>query len=498
MILSFRRAACLAAAALLCLSVLGGCAGDGQPTSAPGQPAASGTTGAAPADSPLNDGRLRVFQNSVLFRGSECLLTAPASGSVWLLEDSTDESSVYAVLAQPQGSDAYVYSVLDASGSTVFDCGTQQPRSLHGGWMLLVPGEQDTGTDGTARLVKLETGEVRQAPAGASYFFAAGDHYVLNCETAFDPDGLYHCDVVVLDSTMQESARFTDSFANSSPEDGSPWVAVYPLYSDGTASGGAWLYNAQTGERVGYDTGSFSSFCSGSIAQMRPEGENGPYRLLDLNTGETLAEYDAQCDLYLGGAALLWNIDGSDFNYLLCRADGSTVPAYTFDQSAGRVLVLLADSVECYDETGALIFSQPLDASALAYEGDWVSYSITDLGGTQFLLSVYSGESRCTIYGPDGPVVDLAGYDGVYHPEGTSYLLASRQGQGSVWLCDVLAMDGTPLVTGVVQSYGTLIGDVVPVRRGFAEGWIDLSGNWLWQRSIWQSANDEGTAYFYG
>ena len=90
MILSFRRAACLAAAALLCLSVLGGCAGDGQPTSAPGQPAASGTTGAAPADSPLNDGRLRVFQNSVLFRGCKIKKGAVVKNCV-LMQDTVVE-----------------------------------------------------------------------------------------------------------------------------------------------------------------------------------------------------------------------------------------------------------------------------------------------------------------------------------------------------------------------------------------------------------------------
>ena len=57
--------------------------------------------------------------------------------------------------------------------------------------------------------------------------------------------------------------------------------------------------------------------------------------------------------------------------------------------------------------------------------------------------------------------------------------------------------DGAVLLSGLASISPSADG-VFSARRGFEEGWMDASGTWLWSRSVWQDARDEGNSpYFY-
>ena len=481
-----RRQFCRGLAAGAAALALAGCTGpdtSGSVSASAAGPSASpaGSTGPDQAflRADLEDGRFRLFCGSTdaAFVGGRCICTASAHGQVLLLEDKADPGLAYFAAAEPQGSDAYAYRILDGDGALVYDCGTSHPLALAAGWLLL--SDSSDTVIGGSRMVRPDTGETVSLPDGTRELLAVDGQYL--CTVTWAGEGTFSA---LYDREMQP-VRQLPGYAAARADDLSGWLI---LYGD---NGGTTLYQPATARTIAH----FSHQCGPRCVALDAAGD---YAVVDLDSGETLARPEGFCYWYTD-ACILWQDEaGRDY---LRQADGADLPVWSYSRPAAfseedTVFLVLAQEMRCYDMAGQLLYALPTEALDLP-ERPYAIYA-TAMPGQRALLEIHPDDSfqnaRYAVCSAEG-VTELTSdrYRTIYPQWESSFLVAYRADvpdDGQQTLCDLLGPDGALLVAGVRLLGGTILGNILPVRRGFAEGWMNGAGQWLWSRSIWQTPED--------
>lgn len=462
----------------------------------------------------LDDGQLRLLYGSanstaVVFCGAQVLYTAPVNGTAYLLGEYDSSNGVlsadYYVSGVPSGSDQYVYTIYDKAGSAVYTCQSgESVSSLVGDWVLIHHSEWSEGGpvdgDGTGKFVNLKTGEEKAAPDFSTNFYSASDSlYGVSSENMDYENSTWSGATYLYDTNMQEVKKL-DGWSSYTGNVKTGWLQLNRNYLvDGSFAFQSDYYNVITEKRIE----NVNQVLSDRYVSV--SADNGGCSIVDLTTGETQESFDTACQWYAGGSALLSSEDTATSTYTLTlrRADGTSASVRTWDSTGGTTIFLLDAGAEAYDADGKLLYTLSLELPAPDSDD---GYNISQLGGGRFLLSrtnwtVSDKVLSTAVYGADGLVSDLSdsGYSSIYAPYGVSgYLVGIRSGYGnSQSLYDLLDADGAVLLSGLASISPSADG-VFSARRGFEEGWMDASGTWLWSRSVWQDARDEGNSpYFY-
>lgn len=487
-----RRRFCRALAAGAAALALHGCTGAETPGSSTGAASAAAPS-ASPAASPdpaipthMADGRLRVFYGSTdaAFAGDTCLYTASAHGQVLLLTDKADPDRGFFAAAEPQGSDAYHYRLLDRTGTAVYDCGTSQPLALAAGWLLLTDAT-DTST-GPSRTVRPDTGETVSLPDGTRELLAVDGQYL--CTVTWTGEetcsALYDREMQPVRQLPGISAARADSLAG--------WLI---LYGD---AGGTTLYQPATGRTIP----GFSQQCGLHHAAL---DASAGYAVVDVDSGDTLARPAGFCYWYTDACMLWQDAEGQDY---LRQADGTDLPVWSDSHPAAfgaddTVFLVLAQEMRCYDMAGQLLYTLPTDALDLTARPG--ALYVTGMPGQRALLEIHpddDAQGERYVLCSEAGVTELTSdrYRMIYPQLESDFLMAYRAdapGDSRQLLCDLLGPDGALRAAGVRLLGGTILGNILPVRRGFSEGWMNGAGQWLWHRSVWQTPDDDlGTMYY--
>ncbi|HIU10342.1 MAG TPA: DUF5046 domain-containing protein [Candidatus Avidehalobacter gallistercoris] len=179
---------------------------------------------------------------------------------------------------------------------------------------------------------------------------------------------------------------------------------------------------------------------------------------------------------------------------------------YDGDISTGCFLVYMrGDSgYKIYGFDGTLLVEQEMRTAPDGYSPDyaadyanmwqngqllWVSYSVHNSDWSDW-------KDYADVYNLDGTPVTLAeDYDSIWSvsDEVTGrqlpYLVAGYNGVGGSRLNDLLAADGSVLVSGITQQYAVTEG-LIYCQRGFERGLMDFDGNWIYQESVFTELDD--------
>ena len=502
-----RRCGCLLFCALLCGALLSGClpaAKESTPQTAVGE-----KVSAMP-----DDGKLRIYYDSrtysgVIFCGATLLYSGAWNESTYLLTDDADGSTDYYVASYAQGSQKYVHGIYNRSGTCIYRCETGADiLGLAGGWLLTGRSYNGSSYD-TSRFVNLKTGVTREGPASAMSFFApsSGRLAVVTLNTA-SPDGPDSCtySTELLDLSLQPVRTFEGQLLSSAEylQPGLP--AGWALLSAGGAdtadtsadsgedayAGGyvhSSLYNVDSGTEL---TGLFCP-CGGRYACFA--GDSG-YFVRDLATQETVYTCSRPCLLFLGNRSLYAPDAGSEYSAVRLNADGTQTPVLGYDVNSedGTAAVLTAQALEVYSAGGSLLYSVAADPHSDGEENYSYVTALTQ-GRCMLESDDLSGSTHYTVYTDSRTSFATDAYLSLYE-ETSGRLVGFRYGRSGTALYDLLDFSGNVLCADISSINGLAEDGMLPIRRGFTEGWADESGRWLWSRSIWQSPTDETSANY--
>ena len=147
----------------------------------------------------------------------------------------------------------------------------------------------------------------------------------------------------------------------------------------------------------------------------------------------------------------------------------------------------LDGSVEVLDLTGQLVNSRPsAEDKSLIYTN----------GGMIVESQLYGTEPGLTLCFPGGEEKQFERYNWLNTILQDKLMVGSYQ-FGQKYLYDLLDTDGNLLIEGLSNySYPQDDGPIY-VAKGFSYGFMDMEGNWLWKRSIFNSTVDEtGNVYW--
>lgn len=462
------------------------------------------------------DGKLRVFygqSNEVVFCGNKIVFEAGPAESVSLLTDAYTKETDYFVVGTPVEKSRYEYTVYTANGELYYACGEMSYFGLMDGWLVLAETDVEDWYDevevSEVRLVHLASGKTKTLEENTAYFNVVGDYYAACRWDYSGPDEESDCHVNLYDHDWVMVQHLDGYLAVQTTELGKDW-----LYFTGDEIANA-LFNVATGEWLEDVT-----LCGGSVYAQPVE--YGNYAAYDINTRQQLGVYGG-VGRYLEDGMVYWNEYGNWMYpgqyYLLETVDenGGFVQAVNkvtnyLENDREMCALRLVDEIRLYDTDGSLIFAQPFDelqegqrddcyyepvaqekailvqrygeADANTWARPVLEYRLLDADGVRWTLT---GE-------------DAARYTSIYNWTDTDFLLGTRAGTeyNTASLYDILsAKDGSVLISGVT-NVGFMEAEIIKCRRGFEEGAMDLNGQWLWHRSIWQSVSDDtGSGYYW-
>jgi hypothetical protein len=492
----YRRPLRCIACAVLCAFLLAGCSVPSGKTASSAQPggAAEPEMGVGTA---LDDGALRVLAGggnsmATVFCGAHVLYTAPIHGTAYVLTDGNAQDASYYVASAPEGSDQYIRRICDKTGKELYACGTDEyPLGLCNGWVLTgISRQTEMAGFSSCRLVELATGKTQDIPDGAYQFFEVTPDLFCVSGSTWTDDGtqstafayLYNANMEQVETISDASAcipYWTDgTFAPG-------WLELSPCSQDGSAA--CRYYNPATQQTIENVAGT----CGRNFVCLRTD-DGCP--VMNIDTGETLATCPYPCELYLAasGNAIYYNQADDSYRDYMIHSDGTeeALVNYGVQESDGTVAVLFEDRLEIYDASGALLWTKPVDALP-----ENQSRFVSAVSGGRCMITISESDTGnflpVVLYGADGSILESASYSNVYQAYEQDYLIAQRDSAPGATLIDILDLDGKPLITGLKDICGTQVNHVLPASKGFEEGWMDFSGNWLWKRSIWQTASDD-------
>ena len=479
--------------ALLCCTVLAGvlllagCGSDGAGSAAATSPADStGTTQTDP--SYQGDGRLRLLYNgeygtTLPFCGVTPLPVAEGISSVWLLTDHAADETTHYATRTPQQDATSQYRVYDGTGTLVYYCGEEEPVCLAGDWLLLrAPNDGvDFSYTGASRLVNLKTGESRSLPGGsASIEPLDTGGYAMN---GWTEESFPFC--LLLDDAMNERSYIDNGqLYRHYQYDSCGWLELSrQLQTEYGYSFLTALYHPVTGaELEGY-----IDLVGHGIACRKTDRMT--YELYDLASGTVLAESGQQYLLYHGGITVTQERDGPT----LWDNAGNVYHTADWTIAADGTLVVRSQNYTntyVYNGEGALLYT------VKGVTGDRPEA----LDGGRFLANVYNWQnperSCSTLYGPEGVLFQTE--KGSYVSQRTdTYLVVTRLSYAGSYRYDLYDYEGNLLVESLAGLPGTLEETLLPARRGYTIGWMDLQGNWLWSRRMFTGINDEKDYSWY-
>lgn len=506
------RFAALWLAATLLAALLAGCGAGpaaSEDVSGPSAPAGGQQAAAGLPD----DGVLRCHSASrTVFSGARPIYTAGPHELVRLLTDTADGEANYFQVGTPQGSDQYLTTVRDNTGAVVLDLGSKALGGYCGGWVLTYQepdwysGETEEINLTDCAMTDLATGRTVPLPDGANNLALLQPGLLaVGVRWWQDRDTLPQTYLELYD--LQGNLLQTVDDCSIGYQNGQPLPEGWAVLE---RPGGQVLYEIATGRMVGPYMALYNR------GQAWVEQEEDGFALVDLASGETLrTALDAQereiaPGLLLRAASHETKTRGGDWlDYELVEPNGTvTAVDYAYSYQKEELYALRsAETIRLYAD-GELVFEKPYDR-ILAEEGQDLYYSMwIDPPSRQVLLN-------CTLYGGQGDEwtwsstgqmfaageggwpAPLEGYSNLYRPEGADYLCASYlSDDGRVTLYDILGTDGAVLVHGV-RDVRECYPSFFACRRGFAQGWMDLEGNWLWSESVWADTDEEANGFYW-
>lgn len=473
------------AAALACALLLAGCKA-GATSSAgtlPSQPPA-----AISDASILADGNLRCLYSSetspaTIFCGDMPIYEAHPNGQAYLLIDQYTGEANYFVSATPESETdtPYHYRLHDKTGAVVFDCMARTPSSLYNNWLMLRTPDYsfDMMISTDISLHHLTSGRTIHLEDGMNPPERLNDELCIMTQlilAAPEIDSDYWYATHFYDNNMQHLYTL-DGYICSAGNPFEHWIHAYDNVHN------TYLYNYNTHE---LQEGLQHLSTAGYAVMQTSES----YQLWDLQTDTITMERPAsgawQFTFSFGGNLVIDNN--------IYWADGTVTKDVAIEgiYDSDNVIALLKNNhLSLYDTTAQFLWETDLQLP----ESDDSFFSVSFLPGSKVMLRAYysqdDGHTLCQIYDANGLVWESAEYSFLSHYDGCEYIFCSRQLANGSYVEDVRSLDGTLLISGIKDGAHSCEPDFFSCRRGFEEGWMDLNGNWLYSRTIWQNTADD-------
>ena len=449
--------------ALALAGALAGCGGRGTTAPASGQTAAAQAGPEAPpvAGEELAD---RLFfvpsedgSQTTVLNGLSELWSRANTVARPVRDEALGRAGGFAVCpAQGEEGDWTLY---DARGNLLLECGPARPESLLNGWVLLkgvesARYEADPTLDASLnRWVNLETGAVLW-PGCQGILPLAGEEYLLTFLEGSAP--------VRVNGRLEELGRY-EGFTGAEPGP-LPGRVLLTFRQEGKLvrclSGGD--YRDEAGRPLPFVR------CLGQDEALF--GTPGQYRVLRLSDGALLEEAGSRGYWARGPVCSLWQegegdwriqIDGVTRQGILGGAWGGGL---YFQQSSESPILLLSsqgDTLRSLPVTGMLaagVFPLGEDLLALYYQGE-------QGGGLR-------------LYRPEGMACALAGQVPLGWQTTPDGWLVARYADGTARLFDASGSGGSRVYESLAptETPGVLV-----ACQGGARGLVDYGGEWLWQ-----------------
>ena len=430
-------------------------------------------TPAVEADSQLpDDGKLRVADSpsegsgTTVFCGSQIVYDGDGSASAF-------EGDEYFYVRRIVG-DEYRSTIYNRDGEQLLEVPGGYPQ-LIGKWLIFAGDIYGTAVEPT--VYNIET--LEQVPLGDG---------VKETQSFFEFDG-YICSVV-FDTGATDTTIY-------SGEDLSV-VAEFPGYSGSSAYNidgfvSMSKYDEETGnsQTIYYSPSDGTTYenvmnvCGKNLLTIQVDGD---YQVCDVTTGETVAE--GKNYTYYSDAVKIWQDFGNNTFVDAPCYDGEKEVSYAWcNWSSGDPYI----NVNCLDgSVEVLNLSGELVNSCVAKENKSLIYT----NGGMIVENQADGiKPGVTLYFPDGKEKQFDCYNWLNTVLQDKLMVGSYQ-FGQKYLYDLLDTEGNILIEGL-SNYNYPQGDgPIYVCKGFSYGFMDTDGNWLWKRSIFDSAVDESDSTY--
>lgn len=476
---------CAAVLAAVCTLFFAGCSASGQTGSSTALPQSSAAPNAA-VSAWQDDGKLRLLYGSgyggtMAFRGVTPL--GGGSEALWLLNDATTNEYTHYATNTPQEGQPHQYRVYDSTGTLVYYCGAEEPRFLLGDWLVLSEAYDgpDVNLNAACRMVHLKTGESRPVPDAMSMVETLPDgNYLLS---GWNAEGVSSC--AIYTPAWEQLVHFENA-------------ELYRLYHFDSCG---WLeLNQHSWDEFGYrfEQSLYHPATGTELPGYDGLVGNGVACLHDGRGNYTLYDLAAQTELARGGQRYLLYHAGI---LMTEERDGRTLR-----DNDGNVY-LVEDSAIAKD--GTLVVRSKNYAAAYVYDGSGkLLYTVKNAGGNRlealpggrFVATVYNWEyperSSSTLYGPEGVIFRTEKGSSISRYT-DAYLVVERCSYAGSLRYDLYDYEGNLLIESLAGIPGTPEETILPARRGYTVGWMDLEGNWLWSRRMFSTVEDEKDYSWY-
>lgn len=483
----------------------------------------------------LEDGKLRILygsNGSLVFCGGTVLHEGRPDETIYLLTDNqTGETNYYWVgwsdNTVPTGRRGALY---DKKGAAVLSFEQDYTATLTGNDLILstvrsLEFDADTAAQpGACRVLDLTTGQDLPVPDNAYQCTIVGDTLAFTCydrpetlsDGEYDEDLFQHTRVRMQDregNLLREEAHcaasgFSTDGTNLYPTD---WIMLDFYGENSDSSVTSVLYNPLTGE----ERSGFNQTCGNGTACF--ETEDNHYQLVDLVSdaqSKVLYELDCPVSYYVPGAAIAWDNSSDSFHYQFYDlTTGDVKPLYNMDTSDKTIAIYANDgTLRVYDSTSGAILTD-LTVDPIANQS---SAQVWAIGEDFVLLSLHptdpSAKPTFRLYNSKGLVREFdtlaLNEDNDYYfsslvvTNGHAYFRYGYSGPNNTTLYDVLDENGNAVLKGLATCYSyystgqnALPSGAFVARKGFYEGWMTVSGEWLYCQSIFSSPTDESDSF---
>lgn len=514
-----RSALCILLAACLC------CGCTDPAASEPPASSAAGPAGQTQLydSSILDDGELRILSDldsgigSTVFCGSEVLYQGSSSETLSLVTDQLTGSADYywRCWSDPEVPGSRFSALYDKTGSQLFSFDEDLSAERFGQFLVMrcVPLYEGIYDDhSSCRVIELSTGRELPVPENAYSCIILGERLVF-CRYdrpdgleagSYDEDTYYHTSVLVtdLDGTLLLELPHcvaTGQYYDDSID--SRWVHL-ETFEPNYQRVASILYDPVTGEQLT----NFEQTCGDGLVCISTE--NG-YQVIDLAdpAHPVLGTFDLPVQFFAPGLAVLWHSADAEFYYELHDLDSGEVHhLLDYTASDDHIAVYLPDAtLRMYDRhTGEQLFSTSLEG--MDTKSTYMYFEANEL----LRVSSYEPPYTCRYYTTAGTVTQLEQafetYNAIYPltiaEDGTAYYWARRAAPGgSGSLFDVLDGQGNVYIRSLASCYSINDPQLPPgvfiTRKGFYYGWMDVTGQWVYCRSIFSSLNAEDNSMYF-
>ena len=426
------------------------------------------------ADSQLpDDGKLRVADSpadnggTTVFCGSKIVYDGDGTVSAF-------EGDEYFYVRRIVG-DGYRSTVYNRDGEQLLEIEGGYPQ-LAGKW--LISGGDMYGAPEELTVYDIDT--LEQVMLGGdeqqSQFCFEVNGYL--CATTYDYGAT---DTIIYNS---EDLSVAAEFPGCSASTASDLDGFINLMRYDEASGESWTIYYRPSDGRQYDD--VQSVCGENLVTVRMDGD---YQVYDVTAEAVVAEGTNYT--YYSDAVKIWRDYGSNvFVEAPCYDSAKEVMSAWCSWNTGDPYIsvtCLDGSVEVLDLTGQLVNSRPsAEDKSLIYTN----------GGMIVESQLYGTEPGLTLCFPGGEEKQFERYNWLNTILQDKLMVGSYQ-FGQKYLYDLLDTDGNLLIEGLSNySYPQDDGPIY-VAKGFSYGFMDMEGNWLWKRSIFNSTVDEtGNVYW--